>query len=359
MVKKKHIKKQKGEALAKYSGSKSYIKGKLFEKILQLLLIKAGFSTDVTGMQVTLNQKKLHGRGATYDPDFFKQFSLGIPFINPLMLVLEAKNYNKPIGLKIVREFLGAFIDVSQYVRINTKKFGQLRYDVLFDTRYNYCPVIFSLKGFQKRAKGLMFAHGINFISYENSEIMANILVLLDELVGKINFSRFQKEDFQLFEDLQQIKNLRSIAKRSGFNIALDNFTVYLNKVNSLIGVLDFKYPVHILYEKSIAASYVRNVRIVHKKDNLFILENIVKRKFGEFSYGKVFLKEYIQYAQKRGLIDKILTEIDVVQVTKDTMTLRKLKIDETSKQELINELTNIPSETEPEVSNIPIATVG
>lgn len=346
MAKNKNKHRQKTNPFAQYSGNKSYIKGKLFEKTLHLLLTKAGFSTDVTGLQVTLNQKRLHGRGATYDPDFFKQFSLGIPFVNPLMLVLEAKNYNKPIGLNIVRQFLGAFIDVSQYVRLDTKKSGQQRYEVLYNTRYNYCPVIFSLKGFQKRAKGLMFAHGINFISYENSEIMAKVLVLLDGLVEKLDFSKFQDTDFKLFDDLTQIDNIRAEAKRSGFDTVYNNFMDYLNKVNSLIGVLDFKYPIHILYEHSVSASYAREVRIVHKKDNLFILENTAKRKFGEFSYGRTFLKEYISYAQKRGFLGKILTEIDVVQVTKDAFTLRKLRIDPTSKQELINELLNTVDES-------------
>lgn len=37
----------------------------------------------------------------------------------------------------------------------------------------------------------------------------------------------------------------------------------------------------------------------------------------------------------------KILTEIDIVQVTKDTFILRKLMIDPSSKQELINEFIN------------------
>lgn len=329
--------------LKQYQGFKSYIKGKLFEKALQTLLVKAGFSTDVSGLQVTRNQKRLHGRGATYDPDFFKQFSLGIPFVNPLMLVLEAKNYNHRVGLSVVREFLGAFIDISQYARIDTKKGGQKRYDVMFDTRYTYCPVLFSLKGFQRRAEGFMFAHGIDFISYENSEIMAKILVLLNKLLEQLNFSKFQNEDFRLFDDLAQIGNIRDEAKRSDFSGAYSNFEEYLNKVNSLIGVLDFKYPVHILYEHGISASYARDVRLVRKKDNLFILENIVKRKFGEFSFSRTFLRDYVAYAQKRGFIDNVLTQIDIVQTTKSGIYLRKLKIDNASKQELVSQLLNIP----------------
>lgn len=340
MAKKKPV--RKINPLKQYQGFKSYVKGKLFEKALQTLLIKAGFATDVFGLQVTRNQKRLHGRGATYDPDFFKQFSLGIPFVNPLMLVLEAKNYNHRVGLSVVREFLGAFIDISQYARIDTKKGGQKRYDVMFDTRYTYCPVLFSLKGFQRRAEGFMFAHGIDFISYENSEIMAKILVLLDRLLEQLDFSKFQSDDFHLFDDLSQIGNIHDEAKRSNFINAYNDFTNYLNKVNSLIGVLDFKYPVHILYEHGISVSYAREVRLVQKKENLFILENIVKRKFGEFSFSRTFLKDYVAYAQKRGSIDSILKEIDVVQTTKDGICLRKLKIDNNSKQELITQLLKI-----------------
>lgn len=337
-------------SLKQYTGNKSYIKGKIFEKTLHVLLVKAGFSTDVSGLQVTMNQKRLHGRGATYDPDFFKQFSLGIPFINPLMLVLEAKNYNNRVGLSIVREFLGAFIDISQYARIDTKKGGQKRYDMLFDTRYNYCPVLFSLKGFQRKSEGFMFAHGINFISYENSEIMAKILTLLDGLLEQLDFSKFQDADFRLFDDLEQVKNIDNEAKRANFDTAYNNFLEYLNKVNSLIGVLDFKYPVHILYENTVSASYLKEVRIVRKKDNLFMLENVVKRKFGEFSFSRTFLKDYLLYAQRHELLDKVIRQIDVVQVNKDSFTLRKLRIAEDSRRELINQLINIPVTPEPEV---------
>lgn len=355
MAKKKPV--RKINPLKQYQGFKSYVKGKLFEKALQTLLIKAGFATDVFGLQVTRNQKRLHGRGATYDPDFFKQFSLGIPFVNPLMLILEAKNYNHRVGLSIVREFLGAFIDISQYARIDTKKGGQRRYDVMFDTRYTYCSVLFSLKGFQRRAEGFMFAHGINFISYENSEIMAKILVSLDKLLEQLDFSKFKSDDFRLFDDLTLIGSIRDEAKRVDFPNAYSNFTGYLNKVNSLIGVLDFKYPVHILYERSISASYAREVRLVQKKENLFILENIVKRKFGEFSFSRTFLKDYIVYAQKKGFIDNILKEIDVVQTTKDGICLRKLKIDNSSRQELITQLSKI-SESQIEQATLTKETV-
>ena len=345
MAKKK--KKKNINLLKHYQGFKSYIKGLLFEKVLENLLTKAGYSTNVSGLQVTRNQKRLHGRGATYDPDFFRQFSLGIPFINPLVLLLEAKYYNNRVGLKTVREFLGAYIDISQFTHINTKKGGNKRYSILFDTRYNYCPVLFSLKGFQRKSEGFMFAHGINFISYENSDIMTKIFKRLEELLAQINFSKLKKEDGALFEKLDQIVNIPKKAKRQKFNRAYEEFTKYINKVNSLIGVLDFKYPIHILYERNVSASYTRKLNIIQKKDNLFILENTAKRKFGEFSFSKTFLRDYIHYAKKRNFLDNIFTQIDVVQVKGDAITLRKLRINPESKQQLISQLKTAKQEIE------------
>lgn len=339
MAGRKVKKKSKTNALKQYQGNKSYVKGLLFEKTLEKLLIKSGFSTEVSGLQITKNQKRLHGRGATYDPDFFKQFSLGIPFVNPLMLILEAKYYNTRVDIRTVREFLGAYIDISQYAHIDTTKGGQKRYNMLFDIRYSYCPVLFSLKGFQKKSEGFMFAHGINFISYENSEIMAKILKFLEGVLEKMDFSKFKDEDFSQFGTLEIVKNIRPELKKAGFDGSYEEFLAYLNTVNSLIGVLDYKYPIHILYERGISASYSRDVCIVQKKENLFILENTVKRKFGEFSFSRNFLKKYAQYAQKKGTLDKILMQIDIVQVSKDSIILRKLKINSKSKQDLINQL--------------------
>ncbi len=128
------------------------VKGKFFESVLRTLLQKAGFSPDVSTDQLTRNLKRLHGRGSTYDPDVLGQFVLGIPFVNPILIIGEAKHYAKKVTLNEARAFLGSYIDFSQFVRVDTRSYGEARYSVLYETRFTYCPIFFSVSGFQQSA---------------------------------------------------------------------------------------------------------------------------------------------------------------------------------------------------------------
>lgn len=332
-------KKQKNKALATYQKNQAIVKGKLFEAVLSKLLLKAGFSTDIESDQITKNRRRLHGRGSTYDPDFFGKFRVGIPFINPLMLVAEAKYYNSPVHLNKVREFLGAYIDFSQYNRVNTKAGGEKRYSVLYSPRYTYCPVFFSIKGFDKSARGFMFAHGINYISYENSEIIYKTHVLIERLLGTINFSKFQTEDFKFFNELEKMHEIRAELKKKDFDKFFSKFSKYIENINSLIGVLDLKYPVNILHKKNIRVSKSKKIKVTAIKENLFFVENTSGRKFGEFSFNKAFLKDYVSYAKRNNSLDQILNQIDIILPQKDIVEIKQFLIEENSRRVLLASL--------------------
>lgn len=330
------VKRKKPSTLKKYQGNRSVIKGKLFELVLKQLLAKAGFSENIVSDQLTKNQKRLHGRGATYDPDLMGQLVVGIPFVNPIMIIGEAKNYNHQVKLANAREFLGAYIDFSQYERVNTKLGGNARYSSLFNTRFTYCPIYFSAKGFQKSAEGFMFVHGINYISYQNSEVIAKFFVLIDALLDQLLFSKFIQQDFQQFDTLNTIENVRTEVRKYGFNKSLKNFNIYINRVNSIIGILDRKYPIHILYEKGVFASLFKKIKIERVKDDAYSLENIAGRKFGEFTLSTTFIKDYLTFASKKNILDSVFKQIDIVIYYKGSWEIRQLLIDESSRQSLI-----------------------
>jgi len=327
--------------LATYKKNQAHAKGKLFEMVLKELMLKAGFSTSIDSDQVTKNKKRLHGRGATYDPDFFGKFRLGIPFVNPLMIVAEAKYFNSKVKLKNVREFLGAFIDFSQYVKIDTKAAGEKRYSILHSTRYTYCPVFFSVKGYELSAQGFMFAHGINYISYENSEIIAKVNHLMDQLMKRIKFSKFIKGDFKHFEDINALSEIREALRKKDFEKSYVRFKNYLTKVNSLIGVVDQKYPVNILYRRKIKASMTKKIRLKINKKNVFFIENVGDRKLGEFSLSEALTKGYVNYAKKNNSLDKIFTQIDIIYSHNENIEIKQLIVEEESRKQLINELMN------------------
>src|SRR3989344_3299699 len=102
--------------------SKGTLKGYLFESVLKALIEKAGFNTDFECDQLTKDRKSFHGRGAVHQIDLSGRFCMNIPFIYPILLIGEAKSSKGTVSLSQVRNFFGAFTDLSQYHKIQTKK---------------------------------------------------------------------------------------------------------------------------------------------------------------------------------------------------------------------------------------------
>jgi hypothetical protein len=119
-----------------FKQNESYVKGLLFEVVLKQLVQKSGFSKDEFLPQANIKSTKLHGRGAPHQIDVLGVFRLGIPFIPPLLLVGEAKNFNRQVTLKEAREFLGMYIDIVQYPRIHTKARSNIRSEEILQPKF-------------------------------------------------------------------------------------------------------------------------------------------------------------------------------------------------------------------------------
>lgn len=319
-----------------YQSYKSNIKGKIFEATLRALMKKSGFHKNIYTDQLTKKQERLRGRGSTYDPDILGQFSLGVPFVNPILIIGEAKYHAFPLGMGPVREFLGSYIDFSQFPSLDTTKAKDARYATLYEPRFNYCPILFSVRGFQLKAQGLMFAHGINFISYENSEIMKRIFELVENLLGTLKLTKFEKGDYKNLKDLETIKDLRDDLKKTSFGHSLTNLLSFISGLDSLIGILDLRFPVHILYTKQARVDLSKEVKIELDKKNKFILKGVSGRKYGEFSISIPFLIEYLKYSRSKNRLDSTLKQIDVIVKRKDRWEMKQLLINRGNRESLI-----------------------
>lgn len=321
-----------------YLNYKSNIKGAIFEATLRALIKKSGFHRNIYTDQLTKKQERLRGRGSTYDPDILGQFSLGIPFVNPILIIGEAKYYAFPLGMGTVREFLGSYIDFSQFPSLDTTKAKEARYATLYEPRFNYCPILFSVKGFQLKAQGLMFAHGINFISYENSEIMKKIFELVEDLLGKLKLTKFAKGDYKSLNDLDTIKDLRDDLKKAFFSNSLTNLLNYISGLDSIMGILDLRFPVHILYAKQVKVDLSKEVIIELDKKNKFILKSVSGRKYGEFSISTSFLTEYLKYSLNKNRLESTLKQIDVIVNRKGRWEMKQLLINQVNRENLIKQ---------------------
>ena len=309
----KRLTKTKNPKLTRY---KNIIKGRIFEFILSDLIKRAGFLLNPDTPQLTKfgKKKKLHGRGGTYAADFIAEFPMTIPFSYPFLLLGEAKYYKKPLGIKEVRSFLGAFIDVSQYVRINTKSRSLFKYSQIFlDKRYTYIPVIFSSGGFVKNAQALMWTHGIYFVSYENSPVIDKIRKKIENLINKINFKAINQKEINKIKSIDDLSSLNSTVKKENFDKVLEELKNLINPIKTYFGILDGTWPIHFLsnLKREIKpATKIKECSFIRKENSLIIKRTTHKNstKWGSITLPRYFINEYEKMAKKKG--KQILNEL-------------------------------------------------
>lgn len=296
------------------SAYENIIKGRIFEFVISKLLEKAGFNLKIDSDQLVKSKKKrLRGRGSTYDPDFLGEFPIVIPFSYPLLLVGEAKYYKKRLSTEDIRHFLGAFMDVSQFARIDTKSKAFKYSQIFFNKRHSYIPVIFSKSGFQKNAQALMWTHGIYFVSYENSTIFKEICAKIDALLNKIIYKQIKKEDLKKLISLESFKDLNYLAKKENYDLSFEKLTKSISPTQSYFGILDGLWPIHFLTKnkRGIKPSLkIRECSCVEKENQIIVKKtrHINSASLGNFSLPEYFLKEYRKISSK--INKKILHEL-------------------------------------------------
>ncbi|MEM3556079.1 MAG: hypothetical protein QXF56_05150 [Candidatus Micrarchaeia archaeon] len=333
-------KKRRGAVLKRYAKNEAYVKGLIFESIIKELTKKAGFCEMDYFQQYNIKKTGLHGRGARHQIDVMGVFKLGIPFVNPIFLVAEAKNFNRKVRIEEVRDFLGKYIDIVQFNRVNTKTPQEIRYTDILQPRVTYRPVFFSMKGFVKSAEELMFAHGISYFSYENSAIMKRISKLVNQQLKQIKFSKLVDTDFKIFKEVEQFKNLRMEVKRQNYDKVVDKINSYLLRVNSYIGVLDKNFPIHILTTNKRVPKKHKEIKLELENDTNLIIKSIKNIRFGQFSLPKHFIQAYVKFAKKQNRLSTIFKQIDLVLPIGNTMNLVNLKINDSSRKELIDKIS-------------------
>ena len=92
----------------------SQIKGALLEEIILVLLKLIGYrviddKSDEDGIRWRGAGLELQGRGGWHQIDAFASYERVPPFIYPIRLILEAKCYQQPVGIEIIRNFVNNF----------------------------------------------------------------------------------------------------------------------------------------------------------------------------------------------------------------------------------------------------------
>ena len=92
------------------------LKGKLFEILMQRVLLSVGFSnirSDGIYIFDGAPGQMIQGLGQAHNADVLMAPPIQIPFYNPSRILIECKNYAKKVGLNTIRSALGLREDIN------------------------------------------------------------------------------------------------------------------------------------------------------------------------------------------------------------------------------------------------------
>ncbi|PZO38900.1 MAG: hypothetical protein DCF19_15635 [Pseudanabaena frigida] len=263
------------------------IRGLLLEEILLNLLSASGYliveksSDDITLETRSPGVLEVKGRGSNHQIDAIASFSISPPFSYPVRLLLEAKFYNKKVGIDIVRNAVGVLKDVSEFSAVVNNK--------IFKPKYHYQYAIFTSSSFTKQAQEYAFAQDIYLIKLENNQYFYPVI----EALKNLSYTDFSGENDKNIEiDLSGLrKNIRSSLKGNGkqgisrycsrYNFNTENICdiidLNLELHNSYLGVLCNRFPIFLTASRDFNIEYlIQNptIRIYRDNNKWYIVKN-------------------------------------------------------------------------------------
>ncbi|MFC0602829.1 restriction endonuclease [Streptomyces palmae] len=138
------------------------LRGYLLEEALAWLMRSSGYrllvheSQDPQELVTDGSTLRVRGRGALHQVDALGEFAFTPAFSMPVRLFLEAKFYQQPCGLDIVRNAHGVLHDVNENFVMHAGRRPR--------QRYQYAYALFSTSGFSADAQKYALAHQISLV---------------------------------------------------------------------------------------------------------------------------------------------------------------------------------------------------
>ena len=190
-------------------------KGKAFEQLIKSILIGAGFTPVPSEFPYAFDGpagQMVHGLGQAHNADVLVEPIAQIPFYYPSRLIIECKNYNKKIGLNIIRSAFGMREDINSFEIVNEEILRKRerpggQYGASTFQRYYYQVGVASFNSFTKEAQEFADAHRIPLIPFKDLPIPNKLLQYVLDDNGQYILDRqaVNNEDFnKLCEEVSQ-----------------------------------------------------------------------------------------------------------------------------------------------------------
>jgi len=234
-------------------------RGVLFEEIVKMLLKKNDYEDfNADGEQVD-SKGRVRGRGEWHQIDALGRWSFTIPFVYPIRLLCEAKCLDKPVGLPVVRNFVGVLKDVLENYFVEDH---QDINKMMLSKRYTDCGAIFSVSGFTNEAQRYAYAQNIFLVSYENNPIIDEFKKSVEGITQSIELRKINKGELLMwFKEALTGNYQRNLSK---YVIDKENLESNLKKLRnsldnistSVVGIASGVYPIHLLSRNKIPKDF-------------------------------------------------------------------------------------------------------
>jgi hypothetical protein len=226
-------------------------KGPIFETVVKKLLQKNEYEPCTADNEQVDDKGRVRGRGEWHQIDALGRWKYTVPFVYPIRLLCEAKCWGKPVGLPVVRNFVGVVKDIAENYFVEDNQDIDRR---MFSKRHTDCGAIFSVSGFTRAAQRYAYAQGIFPISYENNPIIDEFRKHIDEVCRFVRLGRREsrRRFSEWFEETWSAHyppdTHRYVTDRIGFE---SNLRMLKDRVahvkTSVVGIASGVYPLHLL----------------------------------------------------------------------------------------------------------------
>lgn len=178
-------------------------KGKAYEIFIKHLLVSIGFSSvNSDGLYIfdgTAGQM-IQGLAEAHNADVLLEPPVQTPFFAQTRLLIECKNYNRKVGLNILRSALGLredinhfdIVDMNELMERRTQRRSGLVYDFI---RYSYQVAIASSSGYTLQAQNFAVTHRIPLLEFNKMPFWREVEQILDQVSENSNYNNIEVED--------------------------------------------------------------------------------------------------------------------------------------------------------------------
>lgn len=223
----------------------------IFEKLVKWLLLKNEYEPCEVDNEQVDNQGRVRGRGEWHQIDALGRWKFTLPFVYPIRLLCEAKCWSDPVGLPVIRNFVGVVKDITENYFVEEGQNIDVR---MFSKRHTDCGAIFSVNGFTKPAQRYAYAQGVSLVSYENNPIIADFVEIAEDMSRLVRLRKGEEtRDFQQwFEESWIRHNPRHPGRflthpRDFLNRFQRIKDMFARVRTSVVGIASGVYPLHLL----------------------------------------------------------------------------------------------------------------